>query len=108
MTLKNVDVVDNIGIDKNSGNVVLSIIDEHDWENENEHLTLLQEKINTYLRFIESDEIFVSYPKSKGKNVDINIIFKFDIPKSGREFLQQATEIIKDAGFNFKYEILKT
>ncbi|WP_407059149.1 DUF6572 domain-containing protein [Ralstonia syzygii subsp. celebesensis] len=37
-------------------------------ENSEEHLLLLQEKINCYLRFIESGEIYNSFPSAEGRS----------------------------------------
>ena len=52
MALENLDVIDIISIDLN-GNVVLTVSDNLKWDDGNEHLLILQSKINAYLRAIE-------------------------------------------------------
>lgn len=91
--------IDVIAINIESGKCILSIIDSLEWKDENEHLLLLQEKINVYLSFIESGEIYDSYPPSKNREFEINIIFKENIPITCEKFLFYTSKIISDAGF---------
>jgi hypothetical protein len=105
MSLQNVNEVDAIGIDKETGFVTLAIFDSLNWEDEESHLMLLQEKLNVYLSFIESGEIYSVYEKAKGREIEISIHFKHDIPYRCKEFLDKASIIISDAGFHLKYKI---
>ena len=52
MTVLQKSTVDWLGIEKGTGNVVLTVVDDLDWSDENGHLLALQEKLNTYLAFI--------------------------------------------------------
>ena len=63
MSIEGQGSVDAIGIDQ-EGIVVLTISAHLEWDDG--HLFLLQEKINTYLAFLESGEVFETYPDSKG------------------------------------------
>jgi hypothetical protein len=106
MTITKTNEIDYIGIDKKTDHVILSIVDDLDWIDEQIHLLLLQEKLNTYLRFIESGEIYSSYPNAENRKFNIEILVKYEIPIKGLEFLNNAAEIIKNAGFELVYEIL--
>ncbi|MBC6110685.1 DUF6572 domain-containing protein [Pedobacter fastidiosus] len=64
MSVIQVDKIDFIGIDGKTKKVALTISDHLDWDDEYYHLSVLQEKINAYLRFIESGEIYDVYPDS--------------------------------------------
>src|SRR6266540_2021756 len=66
MSISETDKIDVIGIDSASGDVILTVSDHLDWEDVGTHLLQLQEKLNTYLAFIESGEMLESYPKSAG------------------------------------------
>lgn len=103
MPLEKTNTVDAIGIESHSDKVVLTIIDSHLW-NDDEHLFLLQEKINTYLRFVESGELVQSYEKARNRNVAINILLKFLPDPKGNIFLQKAKEVVESAGIEFRYE----
>lgn len=105
MAVQNTSEVDAIGIDNITGNVTLAIFDSLDWGDEDEHLLLLQEKLNVYLSFIESGEVYSVYEQANGRNFKIKIHFKNNIPQSCKEFLNTVTEIISEAGFYLTYKI---
>ena len=76
MAVDNTRVVDAIGIEKEDREVILTIADQLDWEKEREHLNLLQDKINTYVSFIEGGELLEAYPDAKDRKAVINVIGK--------------------------------
>jgi len=106
MTIEQTDKIDFIG-ENESGNIVLTVSDHLEWDKENEKLLLLQEKINSYLAFIESDEILEHYPNSKYKAYIINIVSKYKPTEEAEKFLNLAKETIIEAGFNLKWELLE-
>ncbi|MGB7604161.1 MAG: DUF6572 domain-containing protein [Lutisporaceae bacterium] len=106
MSIIDKDKIDSIGINKKNGDVMLGISDHLDWSNEYEHLIMLQDKINSYLKFIESGEIYESYPKAEGKNLEIIIYAKYDVSEKGKEFLDVAYKTIEEAGFCLSYTII--
>ena len=58
MSIEQTNTVDFVSIDEISGDALLTISDHLAWdENEGAHLELLQNKLNAYLRFIESGEL---------------------------------------------------
>jgi hypothetical protein len=105
MSLEQLETIDAIGVDIETGIANLAIIDDLDWEDEGKHLTMLQSKINLYLGFIESGDIYENYPDSKGRNLGIKIFSKHDIPEIGIKFINKAYEVITDAGFTLSCEI---
>jgi hypothetical protein len=104
MALEKLDVVDAMGIDNDTGDIVLTVIDAWDWEDEHAHLLALQEKINVYLGFIESGEVWDSYPKSVGKQLRIEVIFRYPPTLWAMEFLATAKQTAAqlDAVFSFE------
>ena len=58
MAVDQTRVVDTVGLETETGAVILTIYDHLDWSDTLAHQTVLQEKINTYLLFIESGEIY--------------------------------------------------
>jgi len=57
MSINELRVIDIVSKKKNSC-IVLTISDHLDWEKTKEHLLLLEEKINTYLSFLESGDVY--------------------------------------------------
>lgn len=88
MSLQNSQVVDAIGIDILTGEVVLSIIDHLDWKEEKIHLLKVQAKLNLYFSFIESGQVLETYPESSGRAARIDIIGKHPLPDSARHLLK--------------------
>ncbi|QYK07984.1 DUF6572 domain-containing protein [Shewanella mangrovisoli] len=102
MSIEDQDSIDAIGID-NEGVVVLTISDHLEWDDK--HLLLLQEKINIYLAFLESGEVFESYPDSRGREFKINIMCKYEPTALATQFLSQCTDIINQVGIQFGYKV---
>ena len=68
MTIEQTDAVDFLTLENETGVALLTVSDHLDWsENETCHLVLLQDKLNAYLRFIESGEIARKFPESIGR-----------------------------------------
>lgn len=56
---------------------MLFITDHFEWggkAEQGEHLPLLQEKINTYIAFIESGEMYTEIPGALGKHLIIRVL----------------------------------
>ncbi|WP_460094090.1 DUF6572 domain-containing protein [Pseudomonas sp. S2_B03] len=86
-------------------NVILIISDHLKWgdkAHQGGHL-LLQEKINTYIAFIESGEILESYPSSKGKLPIIRINGLYKLPEQAEFFVERVAQTLKDVGIGFEF-----
>jgi hypothetical protein len=105
MSVEDINTIDFIGTEENSETIVLTVSDHLNW-GRTEHLETLQEKLNTYLKFIESGEIFDTYPNAKGKKVKIQVMLKHEPDDEGKEFLRKCTDVILSAGFQFNYGVL--
>jgi hypothetical protein len=103
MTIEQLDKVDFLAKEEEGNRVVLYISDHLPWDAENEKLLLLQEKINRYLAFLESGEIYENLPDVKHGNFKITAIHKYRPTSEGYCFLEAAQKIIEDAGFQFEW-----
>lgn len=104
MSIEQTNSVDAIGIDNDNGFIVLTISDHLEWNEE--HHYLLQEKINSYLSFIESGELVVNYPSAEGKKVLIKIVCMFEPSESSLVFLGKINNALKQDGLMFCLEVL--
>lgn len=104
------NVIDIISIegDDASKKIVLYISDHVNWNLETigGHLSILQDKINDYLDFITSDQISEHYSKEQYRFIKIMILFSYPLPSDAVVFLNQAKEIIQEAGYelDWKYD----
>lgn len=106
MSIEQTKSVDYIGIDKKTGSVVLTITDHLQWvENESDHLLMLQDKINSYLGFIESEEIWETCPEVRNQKVVISIVGKFPLSLEAKEFVKRAKLIVGEAGVGLSFEL---
>lgn len=107
MSVQQTNTVDSIGIDKKTGIVILTISDHLGWTNIEDHLLLLQEKINTYISFIESGEIYETYPSATDKPLRIDILFKNEIPEEATNFIKNIEPILENIGIKLHHEVFK-
>jgi hypothetical protein len=106
MSVEDLNTIDIIGIDKEEDSVILTIADHLEWNGDDDHLYVLQEKINTYLGAIDSGELFEKYPDAKGRKVVINIVAKYEPDKEGFLFLEKVKEILSKTSYILQFSVL--
>ncbi|WGV58812.1 hypothetical protein QIH01_25605 [Brevibacillus brevis] len=103
MSVLDKNKVDGIGKSKTENRLALMISDHLDWENELEHLKLLQDKMNAYITFIESEQIYNVYPDSKSVDGFIfDFRFKHEPTENCSKLLEVFRENTKDLNIVFK------
>ena len=105
MSIEQVDKVDIIWV--NESNIELVISDHLEWAEKNEKLLLLQNKLNVYLSFVESGEVYEHYPDAIGKPIKIKIVSKYPPNSEAMKFLSLASNTFKGAGFELSHEVEK-
>ncbi|MEM5434491.1 DUF6572 domain-containing protein [Paraburkholderia diazotrophica] len=106
MSIVDTNVVDIVGVDPSKGIARLIITDHLEWTQPvDEHLLLLQEKINSYLRFLEGGELEQHYPDAKGCRCEIEIAMKFQPSSEALQFIRKAREIVQGGGFDLIYRV---
>ena len=106
MSIEDAQVIDIISSDPDGNSVTLTATDHLEWGSR-EHLMLIQDKLNAYLAFIESGEIFTAYPKASGKELKLEVVCKYEPDMEGKKFFALCTEAISNAGFSFAYRVHK-
>jgi hypothetical protein len=74
-----------------------------EWDDE--HLLLLQEKLNLYIGFVEGGELLEVYPDSKGREVCISLICKYPPDVRGEGFLSKVGSVVEQAGVRFIFQV---
>lgn len=106
MSVAETGVIDMWGIPAwDKSKIELVITDHLGWEPEEEmeHLLLLQEKVNSYISFIESGEINTAIPSAVGKAPIIRVIGKYALSKQAEAFVERVTEVLSDADIEFEF-----
>lgn len=108
MSIERSNVVDFVALDSDTGNLVLTISDHLDWPDDaSEHLLLLQDKLNAYLRFIESGEDLQSHSNAQGRPILIDVILKYPASGQGVRFFEEVRKVIEGAGIMFRYRLFQ-
>lgn len=101
MSIEQSKVIDSLSDSKTDDSCVLRISDHLEWNNR-EHLIALQDKLNNYLAFIESNEIYKVRPHAVDQAIEICLYCKFTPDEADDiRFLQLARDTIQKAGFGF-------
>jgi len=109
MTIEQIKVVDYIGKDQETGDAVLTVSDHLEWDNTKEHCFLIQEKLNSYLRFIESGEMLDRFPDTGLRAIRFHIYFKFSPPRDAETFLNQTKRFLeKEASVLLQWEVFSS
>lgn len=103
--IEDISKLDDIGISKKTGEVILKIYDHLEWNDETNHIILLQKKINNYLDFLDDGDVYEMYPLAKNKNFIISISFLYIPTTNALKFLDTASKTIDDAGYKLVYSI---
>ena len=88
MSVVESEVVDGIGLSENETMKML-ITDHLEWQDEYEHLSILQEKINAYIGFCESGQYKEVYTDTEVRHVIFEIHFLFEPTQNTYNFLKQ-------------------
>ena len=81
------------------------IFDDIPWKNEVEHLLKLQEKINKYILYIETEQYKASFPDNIFSRFKIQIMFKTKPTKECIDFLIQCSLFFEDYNRTHKISI---
>jgi hypothetical protein len=96
----------DIVIPKDDNNFTVLIIADHlDWKETKKHLQLLQDKINLYLSYIESGEIYEKYPESKNLEKKIRVVGQYPLNEEAYKFYDISKKIIRKAGFYLEFNL---
>lgn len=106
MSIDQENIIDYIGENPEMDEIVLFIIDGMDWSsNESEHILALQNKINSYLSFIENGELIERYPEADKRKKFIEIRAKYPLSKSAETFYELASNKVKEAHASLRYVV---
>lgn len=106
MSIEQVNTVDFVSIDDATGDALLTIADHLPWDKDEEtHLLLLQDKLNSYLRFIESGEITNRFPQTKGRAIKISLIGQYPLSHGAAIFFEKAKAAVQGAGFSLQFKL---
>lgn len=105
MSITEKNKIDGMGKSKETNELVLLITDHMEWNEEYEHLIMLQEKINVYIDFIESKQYKETYTDNIFDGYVIEIHFKYDMTENALKFLDTVAGQVKKINIKIQAEI---
>jgi len=102
MSVENKEKIDFVSLEKGSGDIILTISDHLSWDDE-EHIILLQDKINSYIEYIENGQIQELFTDSGNRNRVISIEFLHHPTGITVKFLEMVGNELKNNGIGFRY-----
>jgi hypothetical protein len=106
MALDQSDTIDAAGTDRDTGEIVLSIIDAWDWTDEVAHLSALQAKLNAYFGFVETGQISEIEPSWRDVGVKIDVLFRQSPTDQAVALLKTAEFVARPLGLTITHRIL--
>jgi hypothetical protein len=105
MTVEDFDKIDFATVGRESKSEVCLVVSDHlDWDKqEGDHLLILQNKLNSYLAFIETGQVYADLPKAAGRKIVIEVVGKYPLSQEARKFYGLAGKAIADAGFLLRF-----
>jgi hypothetical protein len=105
MSVDQTDKIDFLWKDEHRNCVMLTIADHLDWkEDQGEHLLLLQQKLNTYLYFIESGQLLKTKPEYKGLPVVVHVRAKYELGDEAAKFYSLAKKSASEVGVSLEFD----
>jgi hypothetical protein len=105
MSIDQPSVVDFLWKDEAHNRAVLTISDHLDWEEEGEHLLLLQDKLNHYLEFIESGQLLDAKPEFKGLPVLIHVAAQYPLSEQAAKFYEMVKGRVGEMGLSLEFDL---
>ena len=106
MAINNSEVIDFIGVNEMNNEVILTISDHFNWEGVDEHLKALQDKLNSYINFVESGEIFQTYADAINRNIIIEVVGNYKLPTSAVNFYKHTSKILAELNIKLRFKNL--
>lgn len=100
MAIDETSVIDFVSVD-DADNVNLTISDHLDWSAIEGHLFLLQEKINTYCKYVENGQLYDEYPQTRDRRPAIEVMFFHKPVPEAEHFLEKVKSTLDHEGFSF-------
>jgi hypothetical protein len=104
MSVEDIDKIDFVAVDRKTGDVQLVISDHLDWDqNEGEHLFVLQDKLDAYLTFVESGQLYAKFPRTRGEKIVIKVSGKYALSEEAKKLYRLFGKAVQDYGCTLEF-----
>ena len=101
MSIEKSHAVDGLGVSRLDGKIILIISDHLAWRDTQQHFDLLEKKVNAYLSFVASGQLYEVLPDARDKGIRIELIHEHAPDEKAIEFLTAIKEQLNSIGLEF-------
>lgn len=105
MAIDNSEVIDGIAYEGNK--LILQIYDHLEFDDEivQDHLFMLQDKLNAYIWFVDSKQYEETYPDAKLSVFETQIKFKYQPSDFCIQYLSHVNDKLSSMNISVEYEV---
>ncbi|HHB13236.1 MAG TPA: hypothetical protein ENK62_08565 [Chromatiales bacterium] len=100
--------IDIVALPSARREVILLVADHLPWPEDEqgklEHVYLLQEKLNDYVRYVESGDLWRDFPRAKGRTVVFLVGHKHEIPEDVRWVIVEMQRVLEGIGIELRMQ----
>ena len=107
MAITEKDTIDSVAYEKNT--LIMQLYDHLDFEGkfEYDHLVMLQDKLNTYIWYVDSKQYQETYPDKKFENFLIKIFFVCEITELCEKFIRNVNLKLQKSNIHIDWFVEK-
>ena len=94
----NADIIDEVAFDPDQDELVLILRMNDPWDDLENQVAQLKERISNYTRFALGGQMAETFPEHQGKKVRVQLDCQYITPEPLLSFLEQVNEILKKGG----------
>ena len=107
MSVCDVDIVDYVYLEDDTGTPVLVVSDPMTWRppEDEDHLELLREKLNSQIAFVENGQLSSIYPPYGGGLVRVEVVARHALNDEAEEFYCVAARVMREANMDLQFRL---
>jgi hypothetical protein len=107
MSVLDTDTIDFVYVEEDTGDPVVVVSDPMTWKQPDEegHLELLREKLNSQIMFVETGQLSTLCPRSDGRTVRVEVIARHSLSPMAEEFYSVAADIMRQANIDLQFRL---
>ncbi|HEY2050015.1 MAG TPA: DUF6572 domain-containing protein [Caulobacteraceae bacterium] len=108
MSVLETDIIDYIYLDDDAQTPVLVVSDPLAWTppEDERHLSVLREKLNAQIAFVETGQIKGVWPRYAGGSVRVEVVARCRLTEQAAHFYIVAREVMSTANMDLRFQLL--
>jgi hypothetical protein len=107
MSVRDIDIIDYVYLEDETGTPVLVVSDPLTWKppEDEDHLELLREKLNSQIAFVENGQLCSIYPPYRGGIVRVEVVARHALNEAAKEFYGIAERVMRKSKIDLQFRL---